>query len=121
MGVNYSTMVYSPAFDMFARAVTFFPYSSQPGAEPYSGRGIFDTRMLTIQGEDGSVFTDQETILDILEVEFGVLPQQNDHILIETDADFTVPAQGEFEVVSASTNGGGETTLVLRRWLAPQP
>jgi len=119
MGVNYATLIYAPAFDMFAGPVTFIPLSSQPGAPAYDGRGIFDTRMLNIVGEDGAIFGDQETILDILEIEFGVLPQQNDHVIIEADGD--KPAQGEFEIINASTNGGGETTLVLRKWLAPLP
>jgi len=119
MGVNYATLIYAPAFDMFAGPVTFFPYASRPGVEPYGGRGIFDTRALSIVGEDGAIFSDQETILDILEIEFGVLPQQSDHVVIEADG--AKPAQGRFEVVNASTNGGGETTLVLRKWLGPAP
>jgi hypothetical protein len=121
MAINYSTLIYTPVFEMFSRTVTFFPYVSQPGGEPYPGRGIFDTRLLNIQSEDGTVFTDQETILDILEVEFDTLPQQGDHIFVDTDLASGVPAQGEFEILSGSTNGGGETTLILRKWLAPRP
>jgi len=119
MGVNYATLIYAPAFDMFAGPITIFPYISQPGAAPYGARGIFDTRALNIVGEDGAVFSDQETILDILEIEFGVLPLQNDHVVIEADGD--KPAQGRFEIINASTNGGGETTLVLRKWVGPAP
>ena len=118
-GVNFSTLVYLPAYDLFARPVTFFPYASQPAAASYLGRGIYTTRALRIVGMDGAVLTDQETILDIREVEFTVLPQQFDRLTIGPADEG--PALGEFEVVSATTNGGGETTLVLRKWLPAAP
>ena len=118
-GVNFSTLVYLPSFDLFARPVTFYPYSSQPAVASYVGRGIYDTRMLNIVGLDGAVFTDQETILDIREVEFSILPQQNDRLTI--DAADAGPALGEFEIVSSTSTGGGETTLVMRKWLPPTP
>ena len=118
-GVNFSTLVYGPAYDMFARRVTFYPYHSQPGGPSFAGRGIFGTRALAIVGLDGAVLSDQQTILDIREVEFAVLPQQFDRLYI--DAADEGPALGEFEITDASTNGGGETTLVLRKWLPPTP
>lgn len=118
-GVNFSTLVYLPAFDLFARPVTFYPYASQPSGGSYVGRGIFSTRSLDIVGLDGAVLSDQQTILDIREVEFAVLPQQFDRLTI--DAADAGPALGEFEITNASTNGGGETTLVLRKWLPPAP
>jgi len=118
-GVNFSALVYSPNYDMFARPVTFYPYASQPGGGAYLGRGIFSTRALDVIGLDGALLSDQQTILDIREVEFPVLPQQMDRLVI--DAADAGPAEGEFEVTNTSTNGGGETTLVLRRWLPPAP
>jgi hypothetical protein len=118
-GVNFSTLVYGPAFDMFARPVTFYPYVSQPAGGSYLARGIFSTRSLDVVGLDGAIFSDQQTILDIREVEFSVLPLQLDRCYIgPADAG---PAEGEFEITNASTNGGGETTLVLRKWLPPAP
>jgi len=118
-GVNFSTLVYSPAFDLFARPVTFYPYVSQPNAPAYNGRGIFDTRAIDVQTEDGAIYSDQQTILDIREIEFAVLPQQNDRLFIgAADAG---PALGEFEITDADTNGGGEITLTLRKWLPAAP
>lgn len=116
-GVDFSTLVYGPAFDMFARPVTFYPYASQPGAPGYPARGIFSTRQLDIVGLDGAIFSDQQTILDIREVEFAILPQQQDRCYIGVAN--AGPAQGEFEITDANTNGGGETTLVLRKWSSP--
>ena len=118
-GVNFSTLVYGPAFDMFARPVTFYPYASHPSGSAFVGRGIYDTRKLDVVGLDGAIFADQQTILDIREVEFAVLPQQNDRLTI--DAADNGPALGEFEVTNASSNGGGEMTLILRLWLPAEP
>jgi len=110
MGLNYSVLVYSPCFDMFARPVTFIP---QAGAA-FSGRGIYDSRTLNVVTDDGSIFSDQDTILDIREIEFGTLPVQNDHVVIPSD--FDVPGEGEFVITDVTRNGGGETTLTLSKY-----
>jgi hypothetical protein len=111
MGLNFSTMVYEPNYDMFARPVTFVP---QDGSASYGGRGIYNSGALNVMAEDGSIFADQGTILDIREVEFVVLPVQNDHVIIGPDSD--VPAEGEFVITDTARNGGGETTLTLSKW-----
>jgi hypothetical protein len=116
-GINYSTVVYGPAFDMFARPVTFFPVVSQPTGLSFVGRGIYDTDELEVQTMDGLILSDQQTLLYIREVEFTVLPSQRDRIYIdEADAG---PALGWYEIIDATTNGGGETKLVLRRVSIP--
>jgi hypothetical protein len=119
MGMNYSALIYAPNFDQWARPITFNPIASQPGAPTFEGRGIWHQDRLDIILEDGSVFVDQQDSMDILESEFPVAPQQLDRIVIPADGN--VPAEGEFEVVSATRNGGGETNLVLRKWLPALP
>jgi hypothetical protein len=120
MAVDFSTLVYLPNFDMFARPITVTPLASQPGLPAYIARGIYDTRPIDVQAEDGSIISDQQTILDILEVEFAVIPEQLDRIHISAD-----PAAGrdlgDFEVTNAETNGGGETTLVIRKIVSARP
>jgi hypothetical protein len=120
MAVNWPMMVYAPNYDMFARPVTITPLASQPGLPAYNARGIFDTRGIDVQAEDGSIVNEQETILDVLETEFAVVPTQLDRIHIPADADAGGDL-GDWEVTSAATNGGGETTLVIRRLLAARP
>jgi len=120
MAINFSTLVYLPTFDMFARPITITPLASQPGLPAYNARGIFDTRPIDVQAEDGSIVSDQQTILDIREAEFAVLPAQLDRITIPVDAD-AGPALGDFEIMDTETNGGGETTLVLRKVAAARP
>jgi hypothetical protein len=109
MGVDYSGLIYAPSFDMFARQITVTPWAGSA----YSARGIYDTQEKEVAGENGTIFIDQETILDILEAEFPVLPTQKD--LIDIPNDGNMPAEGSFEVMSSSSNGGGETTLVIRK------
>jgi hypothetical protein len=116
MGVNYSTMIYAPNFLQFARPMTFYPLVSQPSVPSIDGRGIFHSDQIDVPLEDGSIFVDQRTSVDILESDFAVLPQQFDRLLIPQDGSGGMPAEGEFEVVSVTRNAGGETNLVVRKW-----
>jgi hypothetical protein len=126
MGVDYSTTTYLPQYTMWARPVTFYPVTSQPGVTSYDGRGIFGTVSIDIIAQDGSDVSEQKTILDILEAEFPIIPQQLDRLFIPADFNSIfggvgMPEVGWFEVNDISTNGGGETTLGLRRWEPARP
>jgi hypothetical protein len=119
MAVNFSTEVYAPNFNYWSRPITVTPLASAPGAPAYSARGIYDTNERMIVGLDGSsIVSDQQTELDLLEADFigsGIaLPIQGDQIDIPDDGG--VPAEGLFEVVDSSNNGGGETTLIIRKF-----
>jgi hypothetical protein len=100
--------------EIFARPVTITPVVSQPGAPPYSARGIFDTNELEIEALEETWVTSTRTELDIMETEFGILPMQDD--LVSIPADEMIPG-GEFIVsdVTSYGNAGGEVTLVLKR------
>jgi hypothetical protein len=119
MGLDMSALVKLPAMDVFARPIDVTPIASQPGAGAYRARGYLGTSQLDVAAEDGSVITDQQTYLDIRDAEFAVLPRQRDRI--DIPADGTVPAAGSFEVVSASQDGGGLTTLVIRKFEPNRP
>lgn len=114
-GINFSTLIYLPVMDTFAVDVTFYP----AGGLAYPARGIFDTRTLNVLAEDNSIYSDQQTILDIRESEFGALPVQGD--LVNIPADCNGVNQGTWEIINTWTNGGGETTLQLRRWTGTAP
>jgi hypothetical protein len=113
-GVNFASIVYSPNFDFWAVPAIFNPLASAPGSGTYTMRGIFDTRTINVLAEDNSIYSDQRTELDILEREFPVIPKQGDHVTIPQDCNGV--DQGEWVVVDSTTNGGGETTLTLRKW-----
>ena len=70
--------------------------------------------------EDGSILTDHRTILDVREIEYGVVPVQGDHVAIPADGG-AMGALGSFQVIDARTNGGGETTLALRKLVTAVP
>jgi hypothetical protein len=114
MGVDFSTSIYLPVFDFYSRQATITPLASQPNAAPFIVRGIYDTEDLEVAAEDGSFLQSQRTIFDIREYEFQVLPVQGDHIYIPADRG-AMGALGDFEIINAWTNGGGETTLQLRQ------
>jgi hypothetical protein len=120
MAVNFSTLVYLPNYDMFARPITVTPLASQPGSPAYAARGIYDTRAVDVAAMDGSIISDQQTILDVRQAEFTKVPEQLDRINIPADAEGG-PALGDFEVTDTEDNGGGETTLIIRKIVTAKP
>jgi hypothetical protein len=115
MAVNLDVLLQSPIFDFWAVPVTFTPLASQPGQPAYQGRGILNTYSIDVEAADNSIYSDQRTILDIRESEFGGLPpQQNDHVTIPLDCN-GVP-KGEYQIIDASSDGGGQTMLTIRKY-----
>jgi hypothetical protein len=120
MPVDFETTLFLQCMDTYARTITITPTVSQPAQPAYSGRGIYNTRETMVQTDVGmAVLSDQETILDILEGEFPIPPVQGDRINVPADSGLA--AKGDFEVVSTSTNGVGQTTLVIRKYETPAP
>lgn len=120
MAINFSTDVYLPAQDLFGRAITVSPLASQPSGSAYPGRGILDIESIDVPSLDGSIVSETRVVLDIRDVEFAVLPLQGDIINIPADP-VGLAAEGDFEVVDTDPNGGGETTLTLRRIVPAKP
>lgn len=119
MALNYSTLVYEHCHEMFGRPIIVTPLVSQPAVSSYTNAGIFDTDELNVLAMDGSVISEQRTELFILENAFTVLPEQGD--LVEIPAVDDIKGEGIFEIVDASTNGGGETKLTIRKSKPPLP
>lgn len=116
--INFSEELYVIEQDVFGRPVTFNPLMSQPDGGVYLARGIYDTEEINIVLEDGSIFTDQRTILDIRDEEFSVLPIQGDTVDIDYEPVTNLPRRGLFMVTKITDNGGGEFTLDLKK-IAP--
>jgi hypothetical protein len=108
-----STAVYDICQDQFGRPVTFTSTLGNSFSGP--ARGIYDSRTLNVVMEDGSIFSDQQTILDIRTDEFATLPIQQDRINIPVDPVSGLPALGDFEITNVFHNGGGEITLELKQ------
>jgi hypothetical protein len=113
MAVDFSSLVYEPCQGQFGRPVTFTSKSGNSFSG--SGRGIYDSRTLNVVLEDGSIISDQDTILDIRDAEFPTLPVQDDTINIPVDPISGLPALGNYQITNVSNNGGGEITLQIRK------
>jgi len=62
---------------------------------------------------DGSIYSDQQTILDIRDAEYPVTPMAGDQVTIPFDCNGA--AVGTFEILDTDEDGGGLTTLSLRK------
>jgi hypothetical protein len=114
MAINMSTLVYLPCQEVFGRPVNFS--STLGNSFTGAARGIYDSRSLNVLLEDGSILSDQQTILDIRTSEFGTLPVQGDVIDIPVEPISGLPALGTYEITDVFHNGGGEVTLSLKRY-----
>ena len=119
MALDVSNLIYSKTQDIFGRPVVITPLASQPGQPAYSNRGIYTTEPLDVLAEEGAIFSDQRSILDVRDSEYAVIPIQGDQISIPATG--TLPAVGVFYVNDQKNNGGGETTLELRRVVVTKP
>jgi hypothetical protein len=115
MAVNFSEALYAPEQDTFGRPIIVNPIASQSGGGSYQGRGIYDSGGINILLDDGSIFSDQRTIIDIRAEEYVVPPQQQDVITIPYDPASGLDALGDFEITNVIDNGGGELTLELKK------
>jgi hypothetical protein len=119
MPIDYASVIYSSAQDTFGRKIVVTPLVSQPNASVYNARGIYTTEEDDVLTEEGAIFSDQRTIVDIIAKEFTVQPLQGDHVFIPADGG--VPEAGLFEIIDTDDNGGGETTLSLRKVVTSKP
>jgi hypothetical protein len=111
VAVNFTTLAYLVCQDVFSVPCTFY----RPGQAPRQARGIYDTDEGKVTAEGEMLYSDQRTILDVREAEFGGdPPRQHDIVVIPFDCN-NKPL-GQFEVVDVDDNGGGELTLSLKRW-----
>jgi hypothetical protein len=124
MAVDFSSLIYLQCQDTFGRSATFTPIASAPGGGTYTLRGIFQTRAVEVQTEAGmAIVIDHETIFDIRDNEWFdaglALPLQGDLVFIPAEG--TIPAEGDWQVMDVTHNGGGETTLVIQKYGASAP
>jgi hypothetical protein len=120
MPVDFSNEIYLVAQNVFGRPITLTPIVSQPGVVSYGGIGIFDSRETDVMAEDGSLFSDSKTILDIRIEDFPILPMQGDLVSV---SDMPGAPGGVFEVADLAGigNAGGEITLTLKRIVPTKP
>ena len=118
--MDFSSLVLAPGLNTFARVCTFYPRVSQPdtvtdefpNGAPYLGRGVYSSRPIDVQMQDGTVFSDQESSLGIRLAEYPIPPDIGDRIKVDG-------AEGLYWVGDVDTDGQGGATILLRN-TAPQ-
>lgn len=118
--MDFSSLVLAPGMNAFARVCTFYPRASQPttvsdaqpNGAPFVGRGVYSSRPVDVQMQDGTIFSDQETSLGIRLAEFTVPPEIGDRIKVDG-------VEGLYWVGDIDTDGQGGAVILLRN-TAPQ-
>jgi hypothetical protein len=120
MAINFNDNLYSFVMNVFSRPVMVTPLISQPGAPPYPNRVYYDTKETDVLTEDGAIFSDSRTYIDIRMEEYPVLPMQGD--LIDIPFHEGTPG-GSFIVSDAAGDGnaGGMLTYTLRKNVVAKP
>ena len=120
MAINFNDNLYAFVMDVFARPITVTPLVSQPGAPAFANRAYYDTKETDVLTEDGAIFSDSRTYIDIRLEEYAVTPMQGD--LIDIPLHEGTPG-GAFIVSDAAGDGnaGGMITLTLKKNVVAKP
>jgi hypothetical protein len=111
MALDFDVLLSMPQMDTFARVVWF----AVGDAGWFEGRGIFRAEPVDVVGLDESVYSDQQSVLDVRLSEMSLPPVQGWQVLIPADPS-GLPAVGAFEVLDTDEDGeGGLSMLALRR------
>jgi hypothetical protein len=122
MPIDFETVLFLTCQDSFSYSITVTPVVSQPAQAAYPGRAIYNTRETMVQTDVGmAILSDQETILDILVGEYPIPPCQGDQINIPQQAALPDDVPGDYEIVSTSSNGAGQLTLLIRKYEPAAP
>jgi hypothetical protein len=95
----------------FAVEITIIPIVSQPTTFPYQARGIWASKPVDVQLEDGSILSSQTYTLGIRLSEFAVPVVQGDHLII---------SGVEYAVDDTDDDGQGGTVLTLKAVVKPE-
>lgn len=109
--IDFASLVLGPCMDVFARPIIVIPLVSQPRQPAYTARGIWSSKPVDIQLEDGILST-QEHTLGLKIADFTILPKQGDRVDIPLDGN--APAIGIFLVEDADDDGQGGVVLSLK-------
>lgn len=112
---NFPLEIMKMNFDQWARPLTF----TQASGGSYSARGIVNNYPLDVPTEGDVIYSEEHTIIDILDYEFAVVPGQYDRVYIPADAG--MPDLGLFEITDTDPYGGGVTTLKIRKYESAKP
>jgi len=105
--------VLGPADGVFAITVLVTPLVSQPGKPAYMGQGVYSSTPLDVVLQDETIFSDQQTSLDIRLSLFPVPPPDRGDQIEITQPEH--PAFGSlYWVGDSDLDGQGGAKLLLR-------
>jgi hypothetical protein len=110
--IDFDALVLKPAGDIFQIAVVYTPTVSQPGVLPFATFGVYSSAPVDVILQDETIYSDQQTKLDIRLRDFAAYPEEGDHVTI---TDRRHPAYGkQFWIGDLDEDGQGGGTLLLR-------
>jgi len=119
MPIDFSALVLTPCMDTFARSIVVDPIASRPGEPPYQTRGIYSSTPFDVQTIEGSLFSDQKTIIGIRLADFiGPPPQSRDVVTVLGGFGMTTDRRYFVDDVDEDGQGGAILTV---RFITPTP
>jgi hypothetical protein len=110
--IDFDALVLKPAGDIFQIEVVYTPSVSQPGVLPFATHGVYSSTPLDVVMQDDTIYSDQQTKLDIRLRDFAAQPAEGDFVTI---TDVRHPAYGkQFWIGDLDEDGQGGGTLLLR-------
>jgi hypothetical protein len=110
--IDFDALVLKPAGDIFQIMVVFTPTVSQPGVLPFATNGVYSSSAVDVIMQDDTIYSDQQTKLDIRLRDFAAQPMEGDFVTI---TDTRHPACGkQFWIGDISFDGQGGANLLLR-------
>jgi hypothetical protein len=110
--IDFDALVLKPAGDIFQIMVSYTPTVSQPGVPAFDTNGVYSSTALDVELQDGTIYSDQQTKLEVRLADFAAYPEEGDFVTI-TDARH--PAFGkQFWIGDLDEDGQGGGILLLR-------
>jgi hypothetical protein len=116
--IDFDALVLKPATDVFAISVSITPLVTQPGAPAYPVRGVYSSSKLDVVMQDETIFSDQQTKLEIRKAEFPDPPPDRGDLVEITQSNH--PAFGQrYWIGDQDLDGQGGISLLLRTQQPP--
>ena len=115
MAVNFDVLLQTSVFDFFAVPVTFTPLKSQPGQPAYSGRGILGTYVEDVAALDDARSSPTSAPSSI-SARASSRCCRSRTITAPSRSTATACRRGEYQIIDATSNGGGQTMLTIRKY-----
>lgn len=111
--IDFDKLVLSPITDIFAIAIRVTPTTSQPGQPAYDARAVYSSSPLDVVMQEDTIFSDQQTKLDIRLSEFpNPPPDRGDEVEMMQP---NHPSFGQkYWIGDSDLDGQGGCTLLLR-------